>query len=384
MMICNQKELEAVCRRFAAHPFVTVDTEFVREKSYYPRLCLIQLASPDEAVCIDPTVSDFDWAPLRALMQNESVVKVFHACRQDMEIFFIQAGVIPTPLFDTQVAAMALGFGDSVGYQAVVKAVTGVSLDKSMRYTDWQKRPLSAQQVQYALCDVTYLRDVYLCFKDKLAQTGRVAWIADEMAVLQNPKTYQTNPETVWMRFKMPLNEGLQLYLFSKLCAWREKKAQASDKPRRHIMKDEALQELAITPPTKADDFEHMRHLSQGFSKTAWAEELLDLLTRETAVFETQMKKFTYPETHHVPIKKKTLHDLMHLLVDLVCEKNKVAPKLLASSADVTDFVCDRPCRFLEGWRYELLGHLAQDLKAGKLNFTYNPAKDTVDFGELE
>lgn len=381
MIISNQFMLKEVCQRFATAPFITVDTEFIREKTYYPKLCLIQMASPEEAVCIDPLVPDFDWEPIRQLMQNDSVVKVFHACHQDIEIFFGQAGVMPKPLFDTQVAAMVFGFGDCVGYQAVVKQITGVSLDKSMRYTDWQKRPLTEQQIQYALCDVTYLRDVYRYFSDKLSENKRFEWIQDEMTALMNPEIYCVNPDQIWMRFKTPLNEGIQLYLFSKLCAWRERVAQSLNRPRRHIMKDEALYEIAILKPQKSADFDQMRHLPNGFSKSKWVDRLLDLVANETQVFQTEIKKFTYPVNPTVPPSKKMLNDLIRLLLDLVCEKKKIAPKLLASNTDIADFLCGHPCRFSSGWRYEQFGRLAENLKNGKLSFTYNPIKDSVDFG---
>ena len=249
MMITTTKELTELCARFAKHPFVTVDTEFIREKTYYPQVCLIQLASPEEAVCVDPLSKDLDLKPLFDLFQNKQVIKVFHACRQDIEIFYHLSHQIPVPVFDTQVGAMVCGYGDNVSYQQLVNDFVGISLDKTMRVTDWSNRPLSEDQIQYALHDVTELRTVYTKMMERICAQNRLDWLTEEMADLVDPSTYEPDVDTLWKKVKVPLKKPLTLHIFAKLYAWRERAAQQKDRPKKHFMKDEALVELAIAAP---------------------------------------------------------------------------------------------------------------------------------------
>ncbi|MEO1794260.1 MAG: ribonuclease D, partial [Pseudomonadota bacterium] len=243
-VITTTADLAAACDRLAAHPFVTVDTEFLRESTYWPVLCLIQLASAEEALIVDPLADGIDLAPFYELMSAASTTKVFHAARQDVEIVHHQAGIIPAPLFDTQVAAMVCGFGDSISYVNLVRTVTNIGLDKGARFTDWSRRPLSEKQLSYALADVTHLRDVYLYLVARLEETGRAGWLAEEMAVLTNPDTYLTKPEDAWRRLKLKVKDRRALAILMELAAWREAQAQSQNVPRNRVLKDDALYDI--------------------------------------------------------------------------------------------------------------------------------------------
>lgn len=377
MMITTTQKLQEVCDRFACLPFVTMDTEFIREKTYYPVLCLIQIASRDEAYCIDPLAPDIDLTPLFDLLQNERVVKVFHAARQDVEIFYHLTGKVPTPLFDTQVGAMVCGFGESVSYQQLVQDLTGVVLDKSMRYTDWSKRPLTDEQVSYALHDVTHLVHVYEKIGDSLDQSGRRSWLAEEMAVLNNPATYEIENESAWTRVKCHLTKPQQLHVFSKICAWREKTAKEKNRPRRHIMKDDMVQELAVAHPVTQEQMELMRSLPSGFAKSAAGTELRrvikEAMADKTADYQVVQKRRT------VSPAQRNLAELMRLLLDVVCADLGVAPKIIAGGEDLIDVIMDVPgAKAMNGWRYDVFGRYAEELRAGKVFFGYDPQKRTV------
>ena len=292
-MITTTEKLTEVCSRFAQLPFITLDTEFIREKTYWPVLCLIQIASKGEAYCIDPLADGIDLTPLFDLLQNENVVKVFHAARQDLEIFYHLTGQIPTPLFDTQVAAMVCGFGESVSYQQLVQELTNTAIDKSMRYTDWSKRPLTESQISYALHDVTHLINVYEKLQDKLAQNNRIEWLTEEMSVLTSPHTYDIGDDTAWTKVKCHFSSPRQMHVFAKICAWREKTAKLKNRPRRHIMKDDMVQELAVAHPTSVEQMDLMRSLPKGFSKSALGTELIEVIA--TAMTE-DVQKYEVPE----------------------------------------------------------------------------------------
>lgn len=383
MMIETSAALAEVCERLSKAAFITVDTEFIREKTYYPVLCLIQIASPAEAHCVDPLAEDIDLTPLFDLMQNKKVLKVFHAARQDIEIFYHLSGAIPAPLFDTQVGAMVCGFGESASYQQLVQELTGVSLDKSMRYTDWSKRPLSAKQVSYALCDVTYLVQVYEKLQASLEKSGRTDWLAEEMEVLNNPATYEVDDEAIWQRFKCPLAKAQLIHVFAKVCAWRERVAKLKDRPRRHILKDEVLVELAAAHPETEAELEALRAIPKGFAQSHLGMELLEVIKSamadksDTYVASSKRKPLTNAQ--------KNLAELVRLLLDVVSSELGVASKVIADSDSIAAFVTnDKTCAFLKGWRLAAFGQKAMALKAGKICFRYDPKKYAVTLDTVE
>lgn len=381
MMITLTEELKKVCERAARFSFITLDTEFIREKTYYPELCLIQMATPEEEVCIDPLAAGLDLKPLFDLLQNQKVVKVFHAARQDVEIFYHLTGCIPTPLFDTQVAAMVCGYGENVGYQQLVQDLADVSLDKSMRVTDWSRRPLNQEQVKYALRDVTYLRDVYQNLSEQLEKNGRKAWLAEEIAVQNNPETYNVNEDECWRRIKIPFKKPVQVHVFSKVCAWREKTAKNKNRPRKYILKDEVLIELAAVMPDKKQELSRCRGLTDGFVKT-FGDELCAVIQ--------QAKKDSpdlYPKNWMMPKPltpaQHTLAELLHLLLLVVSSEVKVAPKIIATTDEIHQLARGNdsvPC--MQGWRREIFGDKVGLFKKGVLSFGYNPKTHQVEVKE--
>ena len=274
--ITATSELADACRRMAKHPFVTVDTEFLRETTYYPLLCVAQMASADEAVVIDALAPGIDLAPFYALMADEKVMKVFHAARQDIEIVWHAAKLIPHPIFDTQVAAMVLGYGDSISYDQLVQRITGDTLDKSHRFTDWTRRPLSDAQLAYAISDVTHLRDVYLALVDDLQERGRADWVEDEMRVLTSPDTYRMEPENAWQRLKTRVRKPKELAVLIEVAAWREREAQARDVPRSRVLKDEAIADIAVQAPTTPRSSSTCARCRKGFERSRWGEAIVE------------------------------------------------------------------------------------------------------------
>src|SRR5499425_217178 len=279
-LITTTADLTAACERMSRHAFVTVDTEFLRETTYYPLLCVAQMATSDEAIVIDALAPELSLAPFFELMANEDVLKVFHAARQDVEIVWHQAKLIPHPIFDTQVAAMVLGYGDSISYDQLVQRITGDTLDKSHRFTDWTRRPLSEAQLRYAISDVTHLRQVYLKLVEDLRQRGRAEWVEDEMRVLTSPDTYRLEPENAWQRLKTRVRKPKELAVLIEVAAWREREAQARDVPRSRVLKDEVIADLAVQAPTSAEKLTHLRSLPKGFERSRWGEAILAAVTR--------------------------------------------------------------------------------------------------------
>src|ERR1700731_544944 len=281
--ITTRSELAAACQRMADHPFVTIDTEFLRETTYYPLLCIAQMASPEEAVVIDALAPGIDLAPFYSLLADEKVMKVFHAARQDIEIVWHGAKLIPHPIFDTQVAAMVLGYGDSISYDQLVQRITGDALDKSHRFTDWTRRPLSDAQVSYAISDVTHLRDIYLALSADLAKRGRADWVGEEMEVLTSPETYRADPETAWERLKTRVRKPKELAVLMEGAAWREREAQSRDVPRGGVLKDEAIGDIATHTPITAERLASLRSLPRGFERSKWGAEILEAVKRGLA-----------------------------------------------------------------------------------------------------
>lgn len=365
--ITTTTELAAACKRLAAHPYVAVDTEFLREDTYWPKLCLVQLAGPEDAMIVDPLAKGIDLAPLYALMAETNVVKVFHAGRQDIEIFQAQASVIPQPMFDTQVAAMVCGFGESVSYGNLVKRIVDVDIDKSSRFTDWSRRPLSAAQLTYALGDVTHLCKVYLHLDADLKASARRDWLAEEMAVLTDPATYRVEPQDAWRRLKLRVKNRKALGVLVELAAWREQQAQAQDVPRARVLRDEALYDIANRMPTETTQLSELRTLSDGFARSARAKDIVAAVRR--ALDRDPKTLPQLPRNTPISAEAGALVDLLRVLLKSAAARHRVAPKLIADGEDLeriaTETDPDLPA--LKGWRHELFGGDALRLKRGEI-----------------
>ncbi|MBX3493224.1 MAG: ribonuclease D [Parvibaculum sp.] len=366
-IITTNEALRAVCGRLSKAGYVTVDTEFMRDSTFWPILCLIQLAGPEDEVIIDPLAPDIDLAPFYELMRNRQVVKVFHAARQDIEIFAHEGGTIPDPLFDTQVAAMVCGFGDSVGYETLVKRLAGGEVDKSSRFTDWSRRPLSEKQLNYAIKDVTYLRTIYEVLAKRLTQTKRAHWVAEEMSVLQDPETYAMRPENAWKRVKGRFRGTRGLAVLVEVAAWRERQAQERDMPRSRIMKDDALAEIATQIPRALSDLDNLRAVPKGFSNSRSAASLMEAIERGLAMKEEDIPVVDGPEP--LPPGIGPLVELLKVLLKIKCEEHDVAQKLVANVADLELIAAhaEADVAALKGWRRELFGEDALKLKRGEL-----------------
>lgn len=365
--ITTTEELARFCAPLATVDYVTVDTEFMRETTYWPKVCLIQIAGPDEARVIDPLAEGLSLEPLLELLRNRNVLKVFHAARQDLEIFYKLMGEVPAPLFDSQVAAMVCGFGDQVSYEQLVSKLTGAQVDKSSRFTDWARRPLTEKQVLYALGDVTYLRKIYEKLNAKLVKTGRADWLREEMALLADPETYETPPENSWRRLKPRTAKGEYLAVLQAAAAWREVEARHRDIPRQRIVRDETLMEIASHPPKSADDLERMRGLSKGFAEGKMGQGLLAAISAKLA-----SPKDTWPVLEREPDLPRgigPLVELLKVLLKLKCDDHDVAQKLLANSSDLDKIAADDNANVpaMQGWRREMFGEDALRLKRGEI-----------------
>ena len=366
-LIVSTDVLAAFCERAAQFDFVTVDTEFLRETTYWPKLCLIQAATDDEAVLIDPLASGLDLSPFFALLANPAVVKVFHAARQDIEIFVKATGAVPANIFDTQVAASVCGFGDSVSYDNLVRAITNVELDKSSRFTDWSARPLSEKQRLYALADVTHLRDIYVELRKQVAATRRGDWVEDEMSVLRSIDTYVVQPDQAWKRLKMKINRPRDLAALKVLAAWREQRAQDTDQPRSRVLKDDVLCELSVQRPLTPDAFERLRAVPRGFGRSAAAGEIMALLRDVDALTKGELPSL--PERYRGPSPKGAVGDLLRVLLKSVAEDNGVAARIIATSDEIDALVLDDAAEVpaLKGWRRKLFGDKALAIKHGRI-----------------
>ncbi|MBT3140426.1 ribonuclease D [Phaeobacter gallaeciensis] len=368
--LTTTQELAAFCEQAAAHPYVTVDTEFLRERTYYSKLCLVQLAYPsdseDSAVLVDPLVEGLSLDPLLDLFRNPNVVKVFHAARQDLEIFWVESGVFPTPLFDTQVAAMVCGFGEQAGYETLVRKICKQGLDKTSRFTDWTRRPLTQAQQTYALADVTYLRQIYEYLAAELAKTGRSHWVAEELQILTNPATYDIQPEEAWKRVKTRTNSGKFLAVVKELAQFRETHAQTNNVPRNRVIKDDALVELASTKPRTISDLGGSRLLLREARKGVIAEGILAAVQRGIDCPPEKHPKFD--KSREKLQVNPALADLLRVLLKSKTESAGVAAKLIAPSSDLDQIAAgERNVPALSGWRYEVFGEDALRLCDGKI-----------------
>ena len=366
-LITNSADLAALCDRLERETFVTVDTEFMRERTYWPELCVVQLAGEHEVAVVDAEVPGIDLAPLGRLLAKPDVVKVFHAARQDVEIFVRSFGTPPVPLFDTQIAAMVAGFGDQVGYDALVAGLTGGHIDKAHRFSDWSARPLSPAQITYAAADVTHLRRVYEALCEKLAKTDRLGWVAEEQAELADPALYNPDPERLWERLRPRTTNRRMLGILRAIAAWREREAQRANVPRQRIVKDEMLLELAATAPKNAEELGRARGITRGFAEGKMGAGLMAAIATARALPEDAL-----PEAGNGrdgPKPSPALVSLLKVLLAANCERHDVAPRLVANSEDIdrlaTEDAPDVPA--LHGWRETVFGHDARELKAGRI-----------------
>ena len=366
-LITTTESLSLLCDSLADETFITVDTEFMRESTYWPDLCLIQVAGETVNGLIDPLAPGIDLKPFFELMNNPNVLKVFHAARQDIEIMVHRAGIVPHPVFDTQIAAMVCGFGDQVGYEAIVRKLAKAQIDKSSRFTDWSRRPLTEKQLVYALADVTHLRVVYEALKTELDRNGREHWLQEEMNILTNPATYRTEPEDAWKRIKVRLRAKKQLGVLVEVAAWREREARDKNVPRSRVLKDDALAEIATQMPQTREALNQLRALPKGTASSRIGEAVLKAVAAGLAV---DQKSLPQPDDGRDDMSEaaQAAAEVLKLALKVVCEKEGIAPKLVASSSDI-DAVAESDAadvHLMKGWRRELFGDLALAIKRGE------------------
>ncbi len=364
--------LNLLCDKLLEADYITVDTEFMREKTYYPKLCLIQVASPKVAAVIDPLAEGLDMTRFLELMSNESILKIFHAARQDMEIFFKLMDDLPKPLFDSQIAAMVLGYGDQAGYETLVNKVLGRQVDKSARFTDWSMRPLSEKQLSYAQSDVTHLRDIYENFATKLKEMGRESWVAAETAYLIDPATYTVIPEECWRRIKSRGSEPRFLGVLREVAAWRELEAQGRDIPKNRILRDEALLDIAGTKPRDTDSLKKIRGVSDGFAEGKMGRGLLEIIDKAMEIPSDELPRL--PRKQRIADGVGPLTDLLKVLLKSQSEKHLIASRIVATSDELEKLASqdDPDIPAMSGWRWEVFGKRALELKSGKLGITAN------------
>jgi ribonuclease D len=364
--ITTTEELAQVCARMARHPFVTVDTEFLRETTYYPLLCVAQIASPDEAFVVDALAPGIDLSAFFDLLTDEKVVKVFHAARQDIEIVWNMAKKIPHPIFDSQVAAMVLGYGDSISYDQLVQRITGDVLDKSSRFTDWTRRPMTDAQLTYAVSDVTHLRDVYRKLAADLDTRGRSSWVEAEMGVLTSPETYRMEPERAWERLKSRVRKPRELGVLIEIAAWREREAQTRDVPRSRVLKDDAIGDIAVQAPTTVERLGQLRSLPKGFERSRWGEAIVDAIKRG---IERDPKTLPRLDRFRPAPNGAATVELLKVLLRMTAESYGVAAKVIATVDELDRIAADDEADVpsMKGWRRELFGEKALALKHGRL-----------------
>lgn len=376
-IITTTADLKNLCDTLAATPFVTVDTEFLRDKSYYPKLCLIQIAAPEGgAYAIDPLADDIDLTPLFTLFQNEKVVKVFHSAKQDIEIILHLSNKIPTPLFDTQVAAMVCGFGEAASYATLVEKLAGAHIDKSSRFTDWSQRPLTKKQIDYALSDVTYLREVYLKLKAELEKHQRESWVQEEMENLLDPQTYRANPDDVWKKIRTRTHAKPFLYMVKELAKWRELKAQELNVPKTHLLKDPVLLQLAASAPKNYEKLSKVRGIARAAEKQL-AAELLEIIERVSNTPKKEIPTLEKPKERVDTSRYKAILDLLRVLLKAKAQEHNVAEKLIASGDDIAQLATGKmeglPCS--HGWRHKVFGMAAQKLLDGNVGLAVKKGK---------
>ena len=371
-MIETTAALEEACLKLAQSDFITIDTEFLRETTFWPELCLIQMASPDLEVIVDPLAKGLDLSPFFTLMADTSVIKVFHAARQDIEIIFHLGNLIPHPIFDTQVAAMVCGFGDSVSYDQLVQKVKNVHIDKTSRFTDWSRRPLSEKQLDYALADVTHLRDVYLKLKEELDREGRAAWLTEEMAILESRETYDLHPDDAWQRLKMRLRKPQELAVMQYVAAWREREARNRNVPRSRVLKDDAIYEIAQQQPKDPEGLARLRTSPKGWERSASGAAIVEQVNAALALPKSDMP---HVQRHsHAPEGAQAAVELLKVLLRLTSEKHGVASKVIANTEDLEKIAAEgekADVQAMHGWRRELFGDVALKLISGGVGLRF-------------
>ena len=365
-IITDTADLASACAALANEEFVAIDTEFMRETTYWPKLCLVQVAGGDVEAVIDPLAEGLSLDPLVELLNNPDVLKVFHAARQDLEIFYHLSGDVPGPLFDTQVAAAAVGLGDSIAYDALVRALVKGDVDKSSRFTDWARRPLSTKQLTYALSDVTHLRDLFPKLRQRLQERGREDWVREEMRALGAAETYSLDPENAWRRLKMRKTNAPYLAALQAAARWREMEAQTRDTPRQRVLKDDALYEIALQRPSSAEELARLRAVPNGFERSRAGKGLLDAL--EPALADPEAHAPKAPKSAPTPPGLGPTIDLLKVLLRVQAEAHDVAPRLIATVADLEKVAAsdDADVPALRGWRREVFGEAALELKTGR------------------
>ncbi|CAN7557725.1 ribonuclease D [Rhizobium sp. LjRoot30] len=367
-MIETTADLKAACAELAKSDFITIDTEFLRETTFWPELCLIQMASPDTEVLVDPLAKGIDLAPFFELMANPNVLKVFHAARQDIEIVYHLGNLIPHPIFDTQVAAMVCGFGDSVSYDQLVQRVKGVQIDKSSRFTDWSRRPLSEKQLDYALADVTHLREIYLALKAQLEREGRASWLREEMDILEARETYDIHPDDAWQRLKMRLKKPQELAVLKFVAAWREREARNRNVPRSRVLKDDTIYEIAQQQPKDTEALSRLRTVAKGWERSTGGAAVVEAVNAALALPKSEMPHV--PRHNQAPEGAAAATELLKVLLKLTAEKHGVAAKVLANSDDLEKIASEgdkAEVPALSGWRRDLFGETALQLISGNV-----------------
>jgi ribonuclease D len=366
-IITETADLRAFVAELDSGPFAAIDTEFMRDQTYWPKLCLIQAAGPETAAIVDPLAEGLDLDPLYHLMAAKHVMKVFHAARQDVEIFHHQAGVIPDPLFDTQIAAMVCGFGEAASYETLVRRITKSEIDKSARFTDWSRRPLSRRQLEYALADVTHLREVYGTLSKELEKSGRAHWVEEEEATLKDPETYRLDPEEAWRRLKPRSTNKRFLTVLIALAAWREREAQARDVPRNRILKDEALLEIAAHPPTTPEALAEIRAIPSGYAQSRNGKAIVAAV--KEGLESNLPERMPPPQRPRIAEPSPPVLDLMRTLLRVKAHQYRVAPRLVADTTDLERLAAgeDDGVAALHGWRAEVFGYDAIALREGRL-----------------
>ncbi|MCZ7499787.1 ribonuclease D [Agrobacterium sp. ST15.13.015] len=367
-MIETTAALAEACTELAKSDFITIDTEFLRETTFWPELCLVQMASPTLEVLVDPLAKGLDLTPLFELMANPAVVKVFHAARQDIEIIYHLGGLIPHPIFDTQVAAMVCGFGDSISYDQLVQKIKNVQIDKSSRFTDWSRRPLTEKQLDYALADVTHLRDVYLSLKAQLEREGRSLWLTEEMDILESRDTYDMHPDDAWLRLKSRLRKPTELAILKFIAAWREREARSRNVPRSRVLKDDAIFEIAQQQPKDAEALSRLRTIPKGWERSASGTAIVETVNAALALPKEEMPKA--PRHSHAPEGSGAAVELLKVLLKLTADKHGVAAKVIANSDDLDKIAAEgekATVAALTGWRRELFGDVALKLINGEV-----------------
>ena len=381
-LITSNDELNALCERLKGSRYITVDTEFIREKTYFPRLCLIQVASPEGVeAAIDPLAGEIDLSPFYALLADENLLKVFHAAKQDMEIFYQKMGKVPAPIYDTQVAAMVCGFGEQVGYETLVERLLSESLDKASRYTDWAQRPLTQRQIDYAIADVTHLRGVYEALSDSITEKGRTDWIGEEMLKVQSEESYRIDTGEVWRRLKYKNRKPAYLNVLRAIARWREEAAIRKDVPRSRLLKDDVLLQIAAMNPTNMEELAQvrgaLRHLSADNART-----MLEAMSEARQQSQEDWPRDEKKRRMITP-QQDGLVDILKLLLKLQCDEAGVASRLVATKEDLAAFVLREDVPFAQGWRYELFGHLAEEFIGGKLALCAASNGDGMRFTKL-